>query len=182
MNFIREINWRPTIGDPSFMGWFTVFAYAVAAVLAARVWQRDREKIWLWVTIGMTALCINKQLDLQSLLTAIGRVLAWHEGWFEQRREFQKWFILGALAIAGLIGTGVLWRFHAFWLKHKLLFAGGLFLLTFIAVRAVSFHHVDVFLNSSLVGMRMNCVLELTGISLVGLATVREPSLSRKRS
>ena len=45
MNFLKEIRWEPTIGDPTFMGWFTVAAYAVAALLAARVWLRKREKI-----------------------------------------------------------------------------------------------------------------------------------------
>jgi hypothetical protein len=83
MNFLKEIRWEPTIGDPTFMGWFTVAAYAVAALLAARVWLRKREKIWLLVTIGMAGLCVNKQLDLQSLITAIGRVIAWHEGWLQ---------------------------------------------------------------------------------------------------
>jgi hypothetical protein len=182
MNFIKELRWEPTIGDPTPMGWFTVFAYAVAAVLAARVWRIKRESMWLWVAIGMTGLCINKQLDLQSLFTAIGRVAAWHEGWFEQRRAFQKWFVLGALGISGVTGALVLWRFHKFWISHKLLFAGGLFLMTFILVRAISFHHVDVFLNSSVGGLRMNWVLELGGILLVGGAAVRDIRPSGKRA
>ncbi|MEO5914354.1 MAG: hypothetical protein ABIS50_08990 [Luteolibacter sp.] len=180
MNFLKELRWEPTIGDPTFMGWFTVAAYAVAALFAARVWMRGREKLWLFVAIGMAALCVNKQLDLQSLFTAIGRVVAWHGGWFEQRRSYQKWIVLGMLAVSALLCAGFVWRFHAFWLGHKLLSAGVMFLLTFIVVRAVSFHHVDVFLNSDIAGMRMNWLLELGGIFLVGLAAVRESVVKRK--
>ena len=174
MNFLKEIRWEPTIGDPTFMGWFTVAAYAVAAILAARVWILKREKVWLFVTLGMAGLCVNKQLDLQTLVTAIGRVIAWHEGWIEQRRVYQKWIVLGLLAVSGILGAWSVWRFNDFWRSHLLLAAGGLFLVTFIAVRAVSFHHVDVFLNSAVGGMRMNWVIELSGILLVGLAAVRE--------
>lgn len=174
MNFLKEIRWEPTIGDPTFMGWFTVAAYAVATILAARVWILKREKVWLLVALGMAALCVNKQLDLQSLLTAVGRVIAWHEGWFEQRRAYQKWIVLGLLVVSGILGAWSVWRFNAFWRSHRLLAAGGFFLMTFIAVRAVSFHHVDVFLNSAVGGMRMNWILELGGISLTGLAAVRE--------
>lgn len=162
------------MGDPTFMGWFTVAAYAVAALLAARVGLRQRDRIWLAVALGMAGLCVNKQLDLQSLFTAIGRVAAHHEGWYAQRRDYQKWFVLGVLAGAGGFGGWFVWRFNAFWQRHKLLSAGVVFLATFIVVRAISFHHVDVFLKSRLLGAKMNWVLELGGIFLVGLAAVRE--------
>jgi hypothetical protein len=57
---------------------------------------------------------------------------------------------------------------------HKLLAAGSLFLLTFIVVRAISFHHVDEFLRTKILGFKMNWALELTGIFLVSLAAARE--------
>ena len=52
--------------------------------------------------------------------------------------------------------------------------------MTFIAVRAVSFHHVDVFLKSAVGGVRMNWALELGGIFLIGLAAVREAAARGK--
>lgn len=176
MNFVNDLHWRPTIGDPTFMGWFTVFAYAVGAILAARVWFVTRERIWLAVALGMAALCVNKQLDLQSLFTDIGRVAAYHEGWYEQRREFQKWFVVAAIVGAALFSGLFIWRFNGFWLRHKLLTAGVLFLLTFIIVRAISFHHVDLLLKVKLAGVKMNWALELGGIFLVSLAAVRTPA------
>ena len=90
MDFFSELSWRPTIGDPSFMGWFTVAAYGIGAALAALAgWKlagsndriHRREKwVWLAVAVVMAFLCVNKQLDLQSLLTDIGRVLSRQEG------------------------------------------------------------------------------------------------------
>ena len=168
------------------MGWFTVAAYAVGGGLAAlagwrqvagdRKFQGPMGRVWLAVTVLMACLCINKQLDLQTLLTEIGRVVARHQGWYEQRRGFQKWFVLGLLTGAVVFGVWFIWRFPGFWQNHKLLTAGLLFLMTFIVVRAVSFHHVDDFLNTRVFNFKMNWALELTGIFLVGLGAAREPA------
>jgi hypothetical protein len=179
MEFFQHIRWRPEIGDPTFMGWFTVFAYAMAAcgalLAAIKTGRTPRSegasrRTWIAIAVLMLLLCVNKQLDLQSLFTDIGRVIAWKYGWYERRREFQKWFVIGVLAIS--IATTVLLavRFRGFWKRSPLLGAGLAFLLTFIVVRAISFHHVDVFLNHAVAGVRMNWFLELSGIAMVGLA------------
>jgi hypothetical protein len=187
VDFFSSIRWRPAIGDPTFMGWFTVCAYGATAVLAMwAAWLSARgsgglpegvpkgRSIWISISLLMVFLCLNKQLDLQSLFTDIGRVMAKSQGWYEERRQFQKFFVIGVLAISGTFGFWVTLRFRAFWLGHGLLLAGLFFLLTFIVVRAISFHHVDEFLRTPLVGIRMNWLLELTGISLVALAAARE--------
>jgi len=88
------------------MGWLTVVAYGLAAAACLFAAMRasavpGSEKglkartIWIIMTVLMTLLCINKQLDLQSLITDIGRVVARHEGWYQERRSFQKWFCCG---------------------------------------------------------------------------------------
>ena len=174
MDFLRQINWRPEIGDPTPMGWFTVAAYAAAAVLALRAWLGGKEWIWLAVALGMALLCVNKQFDLQSLFTDIGRIAAWHQGWFEQRRDFQKWFVMGVVVAAAIFGGWFAWRFNGFWRRHLLLAAGVLFLGTFIVVRAISFHHFDAILKLDLLGMKVNWILELGGIFMISLAAVRE--------
>jgi hypothetical protein len=181
MDFIQNIRWRPGIGDPSFMGWLTVAAYAGAAFtawIAARRTGRAPGTVggsritWILVTILMVFLCLNKQLDLQSLATDIGRLFAWEQGWYRERREYQKWFVLGALAGSFLITAFLVVRFRSFWKRHFLLAAGLAFLLTFIVVRAISFHHVDAFLKFQVAGVKMNWFLELTGIALIWLAAV----------
>lgn len=156
------------------MGWFTVAAYAAVALLALRVWLQRKESIWLAVALGMAALCVNKQFDLQSLFTDIGRVIASHQGWYDRRREAQKIVVLAVIGIAGLTGIAVVWRYQAFWWRHRLLAAGLMLLLTFIAVRAISFHHVDSFLQTRHLGLKMNWALELGGIFLTGWAAARK--------
>jgi hypothetical protein len=184
MDVISEIAWRPTIGDPTFMGWFTVVGYGIGALLAGLAgWKKVRNdaKIhgpekWLWVAVAalMAFLCVNKQLDLQSLLTEIGRVIFRHEGWYERRREFQRFFVVGVIVGTGLFAVWFTRRFRAFWTGHKLLMGGVLFLLTFIVVRAISFHHFDEFIGREVLGVRPNWALELMGIFLVSVAAVRE--------
>jgi hypothetical protein len=179
MDILHQFRWRPQIGDPSFMGWLTVAAYALAAItawLAARRAGRAPGTVggsrltWSLVAAMMIALCINKQLDLQSLFTDIGRVLSKNQGWYGERREFQKWFVLGVLGISFVTTAAMFIRFRHFWMKHFLLSTGLAFLLTFIVIRAISFHHVDVLLKSEFAGVRMNWFLELTGIGLIWLA------------
>lgn len=182
--FVSQIRWRPQIGDPGFMGWFTVAAYAAAAVLcfiaasrypaAADTGEtRRRRRMWLGVGMLMSFLCINKQLDLQSLFTDVGRVLATHEGWYGQRRTVQRWFVLAIAAAGGMSFVILAWKIRHILREIIVLLLGLCSLITFIVIRAASFHHVDVLLGSELMGVRVNWILELGGIALIALSAAR---------
>lgn len=175
-------SWRPGIGDPSLMGWLTVGAYLAAAWLCLRAYRSARARGpaarslalgWAFLCAGMALLGINKQLDLQSLITVIGRKVALEQGWYERRHIVQVWFIggLGVVASGGALGLGLLLRRHLreFWLA----LLGGCFIALFVFVRATSFHSVDVFLRTPLAGVRANWLLELGGITCVALAALR---------
>ena len=175
MDLLLEIRWRPGIGDPSPMGWFTVAAYALAAFLAWRAWRFERRRIWLGVAVAMALLCANKQFDLQSLFTDIGREVARSFDQYENRRRFQRVFVIGLLAVVAVFAPLFAWKHRAFLAGHKLLAAGFVFLLTFIVVRAISFHHVDAILKTPRAGgLKLNWILELAGIALVALGALRE--------
>jgi hypothetical protein len=179
MDFVRHITWRPEIGDPSLLGWITVTAYAAAAIAAFAADSKaalGRRGPWLMVALLMAFLCVNKELDLQSLVTDVGRALSREYGWYEARREVQKWFVAVVLAGAGLASIVLIMRFRDFWRSRRLLGAGLAFLLTFVVVRAISFHHVDEFLGVRLGGVRMNVFLELGGIAMVLWAAIRDVS------
>ncbi|MCK7468704.1 MAG: hypothetical protein MZU91_11700 [Desulfosudis oleivorans] len=121
----------------------------------------------------MAFLCVNKQLDLQSLFTDLGRVLARQGGWFDQRRVVQLWFVLAGAA-SGLAALAFMaWRVRPILKESLLLLIGLSSLLTFIVIRAASFHHVDVLLRSQLLGVRVNWVLELGGIGLIVLSALQ---------
>lgn len=174
--------WHLGIGDPTPIGWLTVIAYFLAAwvcwtvFVAARSSQdtRSTARFWLLLALALGALGTNKQLDLQSALTEIGRVLAHLGGWYEPRHEIQIFFIV-AVGVSGALALAVLsWLSWPLSASQALALSGLTFLLGFVLIRASSFHHVDVFLSQTALGLRWNWILELSGIGLVGAGATIE--------
>jgi len=167
-------SWSPGIGDPSVGGWVTVVAYFAAAFLCFRAYRaeldsdsRSSRLFWLVLVSVLVLLGINKQLDLQSALTAIGRKLAHEQGWYAERRAVQHAFIVG-VALCGLSGTAAVFGLAYRSLRALAVPLAGLGLLvTFVVVRAASFHHVDRWLGVPILGLRLNKLLELTSISII---------------
>ena len=162
--------WTPGIGDPTIYGWVTVAAYAVGAFCcwwASRRAPSGERRFWLLLTLIMAFLCINKQLDLQTLLTDAGRVEAKVHGWYAERHRYQVTFIL-ALAVGSAIAVLLLLR-RASRASGPVRGAivGLALLLLFVLVRASSFHKVDWFINLRLASLRANHLMELGGIALV---------------
>jgi hypothetical protein len=175
--------WKPGIGDPTFVGWFTVVAYFVAAVCCGlKGWRepmpggRTRSRpaaFWLLLSAMMILLGINKQLDLQSFFTDFGRRVLTRNGLYQERRQFQLVFMGGVAASCLVLIGGGLW-FARRSLRHRWLSLVGLALvMAFVAIRASSFHHVDVLLASRLGGLKWNWILELAGIFIVALGALR---------
>jgi hypothetical protein len=164
--------WRPGIGDPTFIGWFTVFAYFGAAYLcwrAAAAGLHGPKVRWFWngLAILLVLLGINKQLDFQTEFTFLGRDFAKATGWYEERRIVQVLFIL-LIGFGGMVVTTALFWFYRKELQRlRMALVGVGFLMTFIVIRAASFHHVDRFLLSTIGGMRMNWIFELGGIAAI---------------
>lgn len=179
--------WSPGLGDNTWVGWLTVVVYLVAGLAAARAARAvpdsavgaRRERLFWWIAaVTLLALAVNKQADLQTLLTMIARCHAQLSGWYNDRRIVQVAFIeviAGAgvlsLAVLALILRGILGR-----VWPALLGLG--FVCVFVVVRAASFHHVDIFLGSSIGGIKMNWLLELPGPTLVALVALRRRSVS----
>lgn len=181
------VHWTPGIGDPSLMGWATVVLYGGAAllcwsasgaadpsggsILERGLWgrrERGRDRrFWRCLALVFAVLAINKQLDLQSLLTELARIEALGHGWYDDRRFWQVAFIAGLTLCglaAALAGAIVLRRRPA---PVRLALAGLLFTLCFVVARAASFHHVDRFLAARIGGWHMNWLLEWAGILTV---------------
>jgi hypothetical protein len=179
--FTEADHWRPGIGDPTFMGWFTVVAYFIAMLLSWRAaqtspferggsWLLTGRKFWWGMTALLLCLGINKQLDLQTWFTLTGKAMAKSEGWYERRRIFQVLFI-ATIGFGGIVSVaGVLWILRNRLKEFGLAMVGIIFLGCFIVVRAASFHHVDQLLLAEIGGLRINWILEVGGILWVGLA------------
>jgi len=186
-------NWSPGIGDASFVGWLTVIAYLVTGwrcYLAARritgpmaaLSDARREKtFWAILTALFLMLGINKQLDLQSLLTEIGRILARDEGWYEERASVQRAFILvvGALGVAAAGAAIFLVRraTRGAWIAAL----GATLVTAFVVIRAASFHHIDRMISISWFGLKTNWLLELSGIAVVLYGTIVQARAFRRR-
>lgn len=166
-------SWSPGIGDPTIAGWLTVIAYFAAAALcfrtAHRLSQRNSTETTFWrlLALGLAALGVNKQLDLQSAVTELGRFLLREQGLQEHKRELQRLFIGAVLVIAGCAGAVLVWWIRRSARATKIAAIGVCTLLTFVVVRAASFHHFDHLLGVRLLGLKLNWVLELGGISVV---------------
>ncbi len=169
-------HWAPGIGDPTIMGWVTVAAYALCALMAGVVARRApfaragfrRERLfWAGLALLMGLLAVNKQLDLQSFLTALGRCDARLQGWYEIRRPVQRAFIILLLTFTVLGGAALAWVMrHA--LKRIWPALLGLVLVAgYVLVRAVSFHHMDALINTRLLDVRLKSVFELSGLVLI---------------
>jgi hypothetical protein len=162
--------WEPGIGDPTLYGWATVAAYAVAALCCWRASARGparERRFWLVLAAVMAFLAINKQLDLQTLFTDIGRFQARAHGWYAQRHEYQLAFIVVAALLALVVILTLLRRARRASGPVRGAIVGLGLLLLFVIVRASSFHKVDWFINLRLAGLRANHLMELGGIALV---------------
>jgi hypothetical protein len=166
---------RPTAG-PSSVGVGTPFAYALTGRLW-RLWELPVSvrlgALWSGMALLMLLLGINKQLDLQTALTETGRLLARYQGWYERRHDIQLKFILGVMAFGVYLFAAVVALARgAFWRVWPML-VGTVFLICFVAIRAASFHHIDLLIHRDWKGLKLNWVLELSGIGLVAYGAWR---------
>jgi hypothetical protein len=137
---------------------------------------------WRAISVAFFVLGINKQLDLQTALTELGRILANAGEWYERRQIVQVYFIIG-VAVVCLMAALIL----LFWARRSpfqtwLAIGGSIFVLGFVLIRAASFHHIDRFIGNRILGLKWNWVLEMGGIAMVLLGSeLRRAKLIRLR-
>lgn len=176
-----RFEWSPGIGDPHIMGWVTVVVYATCAVVAFILSVRNpfdgpsawRERVfWGGLGVVMAFMAVNKQLDLQTLMTAIGRCHAQIEGWYDERQGVQRGFIRSLALAAVLLALSVAWFLRASLRRNILAVLGFAFVLGFVVIRAVGFHDVDELISAEVMTVRVNWILELSGLILILLAAL----------
>jgi hypothetical protein len=137
--------------------------------------------LWAGLSLMLLLLGINKQLDLQSLLTEIGRIAARDEGWYEGRHTVQVAFII-LLLLLGAWALRALWLFARGHLREtRLALLGALGLVLFVAIRAASFHHVDLIIGTEVAGVDLNAWLENGAIACIGFGAARQIGVARRR-
>jgi len=169
--------WSLEFGDPTWIGWLITLAYFAAAWLCFRSLKQvpfhsRTGRIWLVLATGMLLLGLNKQLDLQVLLTDVARWIAFRDGWYEQRRPLQAVFAATVL-LASVALTYLIWvsarRQSA---EIRLSLFGAVALLVFLMVRVATFEHVvDVF--PAAFAADFKSLMELGGIACVSVGAWR---------
>jgi hypothetical protein len=175
--------WSPGIGDPTPAGWLATLAYAVAAWSCWAAARRLRPeyrvtatlrrewRIWQALALLLAGLGLNKQLDLQSALTELGRLFARSQGWYAERRGVQLVFI-ALVAGSGLAAAA----FALFAVRRtapavRAAVAGACALVAFVVARAASFHHADLLISRELLGLRLGSLVELAAAGTIIAAT-----------
>ncbi len=184
---LNYYGWSPGIGDPTYIAWFAVCAYFLTAILCFTAYNRCQQPsnteicnrclpasrwIWLGLFLAFLFLGINKQLDLQTLFTAIGKNFARQQGWYAERQKYQAVFI-AVLALASVvILLAFAFMFRLVGMAERLALMGAAVGVTFVLVRASSFHHMDIFICGRQFGVKMNWILEWSGITIVFFAAL----------
>jgi hypothetical protein len=172
---MHQFTWRPGIGDPTVVGWVTVAVYffAVWSSLKTVHWlsTSSERNFWRVISILFIALAINKQLDLQTALTELGRMVASEQDWYGRRRTVQLWFIIGVALTCAFIAVILLISARKPPAPTWLALTGMMTVLSFILVRAASFHHIDRFVGDRILRSNWHWLLEMTGIAVVTVAS-----------
>ena len=138
--------------------------------MTARSGIKER-RIWSAISILFLGLGINKQLDLQSALTEVGRVIAFAHGWYGQRQLVQLALIIfAAIVCISVVITLLIWTRHGP-LSTWFALLGTILVIGYVLIRAASFHHIDRFIGTTFLGLRWNWILEIGGITIVLLAS-----------
>lgn len=172
-----------TLADPVRM---LAYAGLAVACFAGAVTAEHRHARALRA-VGVIALVLGiaVTLDLGASLADLGRRLAGSEGWYRERRPMQAAAILAILGF-GLVAAIVTWllagRMVAALRIHLLLL---LSLCCYVAVRAISLHQVDTYLNwrPRNSGIRLGDIIELSLITVLATSVLlsRVPQCSASR-
>lgn len=163
------------IGDPTFIGWLTVFMYILASfrcVYKAIESKKAGSNYQFWFFLAFFLLClgINKQLDLQTWFEHSMKASAQAHGWYEHRAILQQVFI----ALLGFGMIAVLLSFRLFlantWKNYALTWMGIVLLSLFIVVRAAAFNRLNIF-NHHILGVNIHELIEIGAILLIIIGT-----------
>lgn len=167
------------------MGWSITFFYLATAVLCFwRAKQGSGQHRLFWFLIGLFLILMgfNKQLDLQTLLIQTAKHLSIQYGWYQHRHKVVIGFI-AALLLWGAVSQAWLYSVMEKLDRYEKLALLGLgVLFAFIAARAASFQHMDIFADSKMLAHRIYWAMEISGIACIaGAAWVQQISRDASR-
>lgn len=173
--------WRLHFGDQNVFGWTITVTYFLVSFLCLRAalysgknWQSnvgtDNRIMWFGIAFILLMLGINKQLDLQTWFTSVGREIAKERGWYYMRRKVQAVFVMISALSSVLIIVVMFRRFKDMLRQNWLVFVGLVCLAAFILIRTAFFYHVDYMFRKPDIFMALNMkfICELGALIIVG--------------
>lgn len=180
---IEQYQWNLSLSYTNPMFWVLGLSYFWAAYLsfkASKAYEVGNSKtkvtqriILFWRTIAylLLGLGIIELLDLQLLLTHTVRQFSKAAGWYHQRQPFQKQIIWSIITLSSLFFFSGLIFIRRVLFQKLVALCGIAFLCGFIGVRAVSYHHVDSFLEAPVWNfVQMKWCIEFLAISCIGIS------------
>ncbi|MCP4766756.1 MAG: hypothetical protein GY875_10855 [Gammaproteobacteria bacterium] len=168
-------DWREIWGDPLLSGAIFMISYGVTALLIFRAARGStgRERGY-WRMCGFLFIFqfLNTNLDLHALVWTTGRCLAHAQGWYENRREVQLFFLIGLALLVVLILLTVMTAFLRNIAGNILLTLGVAIALGFTLVKGINYHGVEQFYGRQLGPFRVADYIEYSGIVIALLATL----------
>lgn len=129
-------------------------------------------RFWRTVTILLIVFGISEFLDMQLFLTHVARQISKACGWYHERHPFQKSIIWITVFLALTAFVLIMILFRKVLMQKILGLFGIAFLCCFVAVRAVSYHDVDAFLNTHFIGLPVGIFCELCAICCISISAV----------
>ncbi len=182
MNIIKviaSINWQPHIGDPGIIGWVITILYIFFSGMCVLSGLKERsnlqrlsfpELFWYFLALTLLFLGLNKQIDLQSLFIEMGRQVARQYGFYEQRREIQRFFVILFFFFSVAPMLFMLKILLHDIRKYYLVFMGMLIIVLFVLIRASSMSHIyivpDVY--RAVGAVKMKYAMEFCGLCVIG--------------
>jgi len=133
--------------------------------------DKSDARIWRFISLFFFILGINKQLDLQSGMTELGRMVAYSQGWYERRQVVQIDFVISVAAACVAIVPACIYCIRKSPIQMWIASIGSTFVLGYVLIRMASFHHLDSFFRSRFLGLKWYWILEMAGILIVLLAS-----------
>ena len=161
-------------GDPTILGWTTFAFYLVVAFLCFRNKTRKLEasdsrpanSAWGWHALAYLLLGLNKQLDLQTSINALGRQLTGTIGWYGNRRELQLFFCATVFVATGVYLLRNVRGVSRFMRDKPLLAIGDALVAAYLLIRTISIEHAD----ERLIGIDLEKIPGLWLLEVGGLA------------
>lgn len=165
-HFFRFSNWD----ESTSAGWLL----AGLILATVRVIQRARsagnssiQKAWIWLSIILLILALDKQIDLIDPVLNWFKGLSKEQGWYAYRRFIVYTGFVGGLVAA--IWLAIVCR--ALLLKHSvvtgLIGVGGIFLCSVLFFRVATFHYVQPGSGFHFGCPRTNWIFETAGLGLI---------------